>query len=624
MAGLVGAGRTELMQAIFGAYPGVSEATVVLDGKPLKIRAPVDAIRAGIGMVPEDRKRHGIVPGLSVGHNITLAVLQRFAKGGRIDSAAELDTIHTEMKRLSVRAAHPMLSIASLSGGNQQKAVLTRMLLTDPKVLILDEPTRGVDVGAKYRNLQTDFPAGTARHVDRDGVVRIARSTWHQRSRAGDRRRRVARRFRQRRPDAGGHSQRRDPPCPAIPEPNRSECRMTPDVTTQRADAKAPRGAFGGSQRIQQLFSRYKILALLIAVAVIWIFFSVLTHGAFVTPRNLSNLLRQMSITGMLACGMVFVIIAGEIDLSVGSLLGLLGGVAAILDVNRHWPIGVTVPVVMLLGVLVGMFNGWWSTYRRVPSFIVGLGGMLAYRGILLGVTGGSTIAPVSDDFVFVGQGYLPRLAGDSLAVVLFFLLAFLTVRQRQNRERYQLRVVPIWQDVAKVVGAGAILAGFVATLDRYGGIPVPVLLLLALLGIFTWIATQTVFGRRIYAVGSNLEATRLSGVNTNRVKLAIFALMGLMCAFAGIVNTARLAAGSPSAGSMGELDAIAACFIGGTSMRGGSGTVYGALIGALVMASLDNGMSMLDVDAYWQMIVKGGILVLAVWIDVVSGSNRR
>jgi D-xylose transport system permease protein len=399
---------------------------------------------------------------------------------------------------------------------------------------------------------------------------------------------------------------------------------MTPDVTSQRADDTVPRHAFGGPQRIQQLFARYKILALLIAVAAIWIFFSVLTHGAFVTPRNLSNLLRQMSITGMLACGMVFVIIAGEIDLSVGSLLGLLGGVAAILDVNRHWPIGVTLPVVMLLGVLIGLFNGWWSTYRRVPSFIVGLGGMLAYRGILLGVTGGSTIAPVSDSFVFVGQGYMPRLAGDTLAVVLFLLLAFLTVRQRRNRQRYQLRVVPVWQDVVKVVGAGVILAGFVATLDRYGGIPVPVLLLLALLGVFTWIATQTVFGRRIYAVGSNLEATRLSGVNTNRVKLAIFALMGLMCAFGGIVNTARLAAGSPSAGSMGELDAIAACFIGGTSMRGGSGTVYGALIGALVMASLDNGMSMLDVDAYWQMIVKGSILVLAVWIDVVSGSNRR
>jgi len=399
---------------------------------------------------------------------------------------------------------------------------------------------------------------------------------------------------------------------------------MTPDVTSSSKRSATSGASITSGQRFKQLFTRYKLLALLLAVTVIWIFFSFLTDGAFVTPRNLSNLLRQMSITGMLACGMVFVIISGEIDLSVGALLGLLGGVAAILDVSHHWPIQFTVPAVMLLGIAIGMFNGWWSTYLRVPSFIVGLGGMLAYRGVLLGVTGGSTIAPVSSNLVFIGQGYLPRMAGNALAIVLFALLVTLTVRQRQNRLRYSLPVVPLWQDGVKIVAAGLVLVAFVTTLNQYGGIPVPVLLLLALLGIFTYIATQTVFGRRIYAVGSNLEATRLSGVNTNRVKLMIFALMGLMCALAGLVNTARLAAGSPSAGTMGELDAIAACFIGGTSMRGGSGTVYGALIGALVMASLDNGMSMLDVDSYWQMIVKGGILVLAVWIDVVSGSNQR
>jgi D-xylose transport system permease protein len=399
---------------------------------------------------------------------------------------------------------------------------------------------------------------------------------------------------------------------------------MTPETISPRRAGTTDERSLPGTERVRQLFARYKILALLLAVAVIWVFFAVLTHGAFATPRNLSNLLRQMAVSGMLACGMVFIIIAGEIDLSVGSLLGLLGGVAAILDANRHWPIGLTVPAVMVLGILAGLFNGWLSTYRRIPSFIVGLGGMLAYRGVLLGITGGSTIAPVSDPFVFIGQGYLPRAAGIALAVVLFALLTLLTVRQRANRRRYDLALLPLWQDVAKVVVAGAIVGVFVAVLDSYGGIPLPVLLVLVLLGVFSWIATQTVFGRRIYSVGSNLEATRLSGVDTNRVKLAVFALMGLMCAFAGIVNTARLAAGSPSAGTMGELDAIAACFIGGTSMRGGSGTVYGALIGALVMASLDNGMSMLDVDAYWQMIVKGGILVLAVWIDVVSGSNRR
>ncbi|AIP62938.1 sugar ABC transporter permease [Burkholderia thailandensis] len=399
---------------------------------------------------------------------------------------------------------------------------------------------------------------------------------------------------------------------------------MNTELSSAPARARAARGRRARGLPSRRLFARYKVLALLLAVAAIWAFFSVLTDGAFVTPRNVSNLLRQMSITGMLACGMVFVIIAGEIDLSVGSLLGLLGGVAAILDANRRWPVAATVPAVLALGVAIGLFNGWWSTYRRVPSFIVGLGGMLAFRGILLGVTGGSTIAPVSDGFVLIGQGYLPRAAGDALALALFACVVLLVVRQRGNRRRYRLAVAPPWQDVAKIAGAGAVLFAFVATLDRYGGIPVPVLLLLALLGAFSWVATQTVFGRRIYAVGSNLEATRLSGIDTDRVKLAIFALMGLMCAFAGLVNTARLAAGSPSAGTMGELDAIGACFIGGTSMRGGSGTVYGALIGALVMASLDNGMSMLDVDAYWQMIVKGGVLVLAVWIDVASRSSRR
>ncbi|AYQ88096.1 MULTISPECIES: sugar ABC transporter permease [Burkholderia] len=400
---------------------------------------------------------------------------------------------------------------------------------------------------------------------------------------------------------------------------------MTPETISQAAEqAGRAGGASGSAQQLRRLFARYKILALLVAVAAIWLLFSILTHGAFITPRNLSNLLRQMSITGMLACGMVFVIIAGEIDLSVGSLLGLLGGVAAILDQVLGWPVAATVPTVMALGVAIGLFNGWWSTYRGVPSFIVGLGGMLAYRGILLGLTHGSTIAPVSDGFVAIGQAYLPPRIGDALAVLIFALLVAVAIRQRGARRRYQLAVPPLWQDVAKLVAAGLIIAAFVATLDGYGGIPVPVLIVLALLGAFSWIATQTVFGRRIYSVGSNLEATRLSGINTDRVKLAIFALMGLMCAFAGIVNTARLAAGSPSAGNMGELDAIAACFIGGTSMRGGAGTVHGALIGALVMASLDNGMSMLDVDAYWQMIVKGSILVLAVWIDVMSRAGRR
>jgi len=375
---------------------------------------------------------------------------------------------------------------------------------------------------------------------------------------------------------------------------------------------------------VKQLFTRYKMLALLIAVALIWLFFSWQTEGGFVTPRNLSNLLRQMSITGILACGMVLVIIAGEIDLSVGSQLGLLGGVAAILDVTYHVPLPITLLAVAAGGLLIGLVNGYLSAYRGIPSFIVGLGGMLAFRGVLLGLTGGVTVAPVSPELVYLGQGYLPPAVGSALGVLLFAVAVVLSWRQRSKRKTLGLALAPLWRDVLRVVVIGVVLVAFIQTLNRYDGIPVPVLILLALLGVFSYITSQTVFGRRIYAVGSNLEATRLSGINVQAVKLGIFGLMGVMCALAGLVNTARLAAGSPSAGTMGELDAIAACFIGGTSMRGGSGTVYGALLGALVIASLDNGMSMLDVDSYWQMIVKGSILVLAVWVDVSTRTSRR
>ena len=374
---------------------------------------------------------------------------------------------------------------------------------------------------------------------------------------------------------------------------------------------------------IKGAFSRYKILALLLAIAVIWALFWQLTDGDFLTARNFSNLLRQMSVTGMLAAGMVFVIVSGEIDLSVGSLLGLLGGVAAILDVTYHVPLPVTVAVVLLLGVLVGMFNGFWVAYLGIPSFIVTLAGMLVFRGILLGITGGVTIAPTSASLVAVAQSYLPDLIGYALAAGVFALLAFVQVRARGRRQLHALGVPPMWLDAAKLFAAAAVIGGFVYAVDSYRGVPTPVLVLLVLLGGFTLMARRTVFGRRIYAIGGNLEATRLSGINVQRVKLLVFALMGLMAAFAGITTTARLAAGSPSAGSLQELDAIASCVIGGTSLRGGSGTVFGALIGALIMASLDNGMSMMSVDAFWQMIVKGVILLLAVWLDTATSAKR-
>jgi len=377
------------------------------------------------------------------------------------------------------------------------------------------------------------------------------------------------------------------------------------------------------AQEFRALFVRYKILALLLALAVIWVFFHIATDGAFISSRNLSNLLRQTSITGMLACGMVFVIIAGEIDLSVGSLLGLLGGIAAVMTVNLAWGSWPTVIVVLLLGLAAGLLNGFIVTRLRVPSFIVGLGGMLAFRGVLQGITHGATIAPVPADMVYLAQGYVNPTLSNWLAAIIFVALVAMTAMRRKRRAALSIPQSAAWRDTLKLIAIGAVMAGFLVMLNRYNGVPLPVMILLALLAIFTYIATQTVFGRHIYAVGGNMEASRLSGIDVAGVKMVVFALMGLMCAFAGIINTARLAAGSPSAGTNGELDAIAACFIGGASMRGGAGTVHGALIGALVMASLDNGMSMMDVDNYWQLIVKGSILVIAVWVDVLSGTKR-
>jgi len=377
------------------------------------------------------------------------------------------------------------------------------------------------------------------------------------------------------------------------------------------------------SQQIQQLFVRYKILALLIAVAIIWIFFHIKTDSAFITPGNLSNLFRQMSITGMLACGMVFVIIAGEIDLSVGSQLGLLGGVVALLTVNHGWGTWPAIGAVLVLGLLIGAFNGFVVTKMRVPSFIVGLGGMLAFRGVVLYITGSSTIAPAPDDLISLGQGFVPPSISRWIGALIFLGMAALTARRRVRRAKLGLQQGALWIDIARVLAIGVLIFGFVRVLNDANGIPIPVMILIGLLAVFTYVSTQTVFGRHIYAVGGNMEATRLSGVNVARVKLVVFALMGLMCAFAGIITVARTGSGSPSAGTGGELDAISACFIGGTSMRGGSGTVYGALIGALVMASLDSGMQLMDVDNSWQMIIKGVILALAVWVDVLSGSNR-
>ncbi len=300
------------------------------------------------------------------------------------------------------------------------------------------------------------------------------------------------------------------------------------------------------SKGFKRFFSQYKILTLLFAIVLIWAFFGYLTEGAFLTPRNFSNLLRQMAITGMLASGMVFIIISGEIDLSVGASLGLLGGLCAIMDYTYHLPVAVTVTVVIVLGIAIGLFNGYCVAYLRIPSFIASLAGFLAFRGILLGATKGVTVPLESQSLVAIGQDYLPIAFGNFIAAFIFVLLAFLLFKTRTGRLQHGLAVAPLWQDIGKLLGIAALIVGFITILNQYEGIPVPVLITLVILGVFSFIANKTVFGRRIYSIGSNIEATRFSGVNVRVVKMLVFGLMGLMCALAGVTTTARLAAGSP------------------------------------------------------------------------------
>ncbi|ABY70506.1 sugar ABC transporter permease [Actinobacillus pleuropneumoniae] len=362
-----------------------------------------------------------------------------------------------------------------------------------------------------------------------------------------------------------------------------------------------------------------QVYIMLIAIVVIMSFFSVATDGAYLSARNISNLLRQTSITGILAIGMVFVIISAEIDLSVGSLMGLLGGFAAIADVWWGWPLPLTIAVTLALGTLLGAWNGWWVSYRKVPSFIVTLAGMLAFRGILIGLTNGTTVSPISNDMTAIGQGYIPDVTGMILGLVAVFCFVTWGTYQRKARKNLNLNVPDATKDIMKYGLFAICVLGAIYLLNDYRGIPFPVLVLAILTVVGMFIARKTAFGRHIYAIGGNIEAARLSGINVEKVKLTIFAINGFMVAIAGLILSARLGAGAPSAGQNAELDAIAACVIGGVSLAGGIGSVYGVIIGAFIIALLDNGMSMLDVPTFWQYIVKGAILLLAVWVDTMS-----
>lgn len=367
----------------------------------------------------------------------------------------------------------------------------------------------------------------------------------------------------------------------------------------------------------------YKTYMMIVALVAIWVIFSIITGGTFLSARNFSNLFRQSVFTSVLAIGMVLVIILGHIDLSVGSLAGLTGGIIAILEVWWGMHPVPAVLITLLVGIVLGLWNGYWVAFKKVPAFIVTLGGYMIFRGILVGITKGTTIGPMGDIYKYMGKGYLSRQVGILLGVVCVGYFLFSQYKSRKGKLKYNFEVLPMSLEILKSIVSVVLVGAFVIAMNNYQGVPVPLVGLLILFLIFNFITKNTVFGRHIYAIGGNNEAAKMSGVNIKKTTIMVFVLNGLMAAIAGILLTSRLSAASVAAGSNAELDAIAACVIGGTSLMGGIGSVGGAVIGAVVMASLDNGMSLMNVPMFWQSIVKGLVLILAVWFDVASKKNR-
>ena len=358
---------------------------------------------------------------------------------------------------------------------------------------------------------------------------------------------------------------------------------------------------------------------MLIALVAIWLIFTVLTSGVFISPRNLSNLFVQTVAVAIITIGMTLVIVTRNIDLSVGSVAALTGALAAFVQVKMGLPTPVAICAALAGGLLIGMWHGFWIAYRLVPAFIVTLASMMIFRGAVLGITQGATIAPLSSAFKSIGQSYVSPHWSIIIGVLGMGWYLFTHFYKRVIRARYGFKVPPVYLDMLKVCCILLVIAGDLAIMLQNRGSPYAVLLMLLLAVVFNFVAQHTVFGRQLYAIGGNPDAAALSGVNIKKQVMFLYVIFGVITAISGLVLTARLNAATTSAGQGMELDVIAAAVIGGTSLMGGEGTIFGSVVGALIMASLDNGMSLMDTNITYQYIIKGMILLLAVWIDIAT-----
>ncbi|MCP8687323.1 multiple monosaccharide ABC transporter permease [Marinobacterium sedimentorum] len=371
---------------------------------------------------------------------------------------------------------------------------------------------------------------------------------------------------------------------------------------------------------------------MLLALVVIMALFEFLTDGTLMRPVNLTNLFLQNSYIIIMAIGMLLVIVAGHIDLSVGSVVGFIGALAAVMMVEWNLPPLLVVPVCLLVGFLIGAAQGYWIAYWKIPSFIVTLAGMLVFRGLTLALLEGQSVGPFPKNFQLLSTGFVPDLFGAGrpnvtailLGVVAATAIVMLAARSRSRAMKFGIEDEPFSFFVAKnaLIAAAIIFISYL--LATYRGLPNVLITMAVLISAYTFLTNSTTIGRRIYALGGNEKAARLSGINTERLTFLTFANMGMLAALAGLIFAARLNTATPKGGVAFELDVIAAVFIGGASMSGGVGKIIGAVVGAFIMGVMNNGMSILGIGIDWQQVIKGLVLLAAVIFDVYNKNKSR
>ena len=387
-------------------------------------------------------------------------------------------------------------------------------------------------------------------------------------------------------------------------------------------EVAAPRQSANVMRFVKSNIRQYALLLSLIALM---IFFEIATNGVVFLPLNLTNLVLQNSYIVIMALGMLLVIVAGHIDLSVGSVSGFVGALAAVLMVTYKIDVLTAAVLCILMGAAIGAAQGFFIAYYRIPAFIVTLAGMLVFKGLELTILGGASVGPFPHEFQLLSSGFIPgivAIAGQFnalslvLGLVVTLAIIYFNVRERRGQQEHGLAEEP----KGIFLGRNAlIMAGFLAftwQLSSYKGLPNVLIVMFALIVLYSFVTASTTIGRRIYAMGGNEKATKLSGINTERLTFLTFVNMGVLAGLAGLVFAARLNNATPKAGQGFELEVIAACFIGGAATTGGVGTVIGAVVGAFMIGVMNNGMSIMGVGIDMQQVIKGIVLLVAVFLD--------